>query len=331
MANHVVFGAGLIGGFVYGGLSGAGYNARLIGRQKTKAALANGLKLTDYLGNELSLPAPEFVEPSSEAKVDYLWLSVKCTAVESALDEMAELISDNTIIVCCQNGFGSDRAVRERFKRNTVLGALIGYNVAEPADGHLHRSTEGVLYLQQHPTLDSLVPKLNTNLFPCDSADDFVAYQWAKLQLNLANPVNALADIPVKAMLEQRGFRRIVVALQKELIAVTDAQGIELPKLTQLPPKMLPKVLNVPDFIFKILGQKMLTIDPTARLSMWWDMHNGKPTEIDYLNQSVVAAGKQTGVPTPFNERIVSLIHQVEHGELETGISADQLWQLLQH
>ena len=39
----------------------------------------------------------------------------------------------------------------------------------------------------------------------------------------------------------------------------------------------------------------MLEVDPTVRTSMWWDLSQGKPTEIDFLNGAVVAAGRRLG------------------------------------
>ncbi len=41
-------------------------------------------------------------------------------------------------------------------------------------------------------------------------------------------------------------------------------------------------------------------------------IHRGRPTEIDYLNGEIVEWGKLHGEATPLNERIVTLVHQVE-------------------
>jgi 2-dehydropantoate 2-reductase len=38
----------------------------------------------------------------------------------------------------------------------------------------------------------------------------------------------------------------------------------------------------------------------------------GVKTENDYLNSEVVALGKKTGRPTPFNSVVVDIVHQVE-------------------
>jgi len=35
-------------------------------------------------------------------------------------------------------------------------------------------------------------------------------------------------------------------------------------------------------------------------------------TEIDYINGAVVLAAKEYGIPTPYNEMIVNLVHATE-------------------
>lgn len=56
-----------------------------------------------------------------------------------------------------------------------------------------------------------------------------------KLQLNLTNAVNALGSIPVKAMTENAEYRKAMALLMAELLAVVEANNIELPKVTALP------------------------------------------------------------------------------------------------
>jgi 2-dehydropantoate 2-reductase len=327
--SHLVFGAGLIGGFVAGGLLHAGYPVNVVARPKVRQAMAQGLKLTDYLQHETLVPAPGFVESDANQAplADILWLTVKCTGVENALPDMAAFVGPDTVIICCQNGFGSDQAVRQHFPANKILGAVIGYNVAEPAPGHLHRSTEGKLVIEDHQDLPvgELVTRLNCGVFPAELSHDFHAAQWAKLQLNLANAINALADVPVKTMIEQRGFRRIIARLMQEMLNVTDALELDLPKVSPLPAQRIPSLLKLPNFAFKLLAQKMLAIDPSARTSMWWDLTQGKQTEIDFLNGSVVTKARELGLTAPLNQAVVELVHAVERGDQTIGFTATEL------
>lgn len=329
--RHLVFGAGLIGGYIAGGLSLAGLNCTMVARPSVREALSKGLILSDYLGSESSVGAPSFADADENIKYDYIWLTVKCTAIASSLDEIAAFVGSDTTIICCQNGLGSDQAIRERFTNVRVVQAVFGSNVAQPAPDRLHRSTQGVLVIEEdgRNDIEALAEQVNSDLMPTRSSRDFTSEQWAKLQLNLANAVNALADIPVKQMLENRHLRRLIAALMREMLSVTDKKGINLPRLSPLPPHWLPRLINTPDWLFLRLGQKMLAVDPTARASMWWDLNNGKTTEVNYLNAAVVREAEKLGLKAPVNQRVVELIRQVESGAQERNWEPAELSELL--
>ena len=55
---------------------------------------------------------------------------------------------------------------------------------------------------------------------------DLAPIQWGKLLLNLNNPVNALSGLPLRDELLQRGYRRILAALQQEALDLLDAAGL---------------------------------------------------------------------------------------------------------
>ena len=321
--QHLIFGAGLVGGYLAGVMQHNGLQVRLLARESMRAKFSTGLRISDYLGNEASLPGPDFIDQHAAAgKFDVIWLTVKCTAVADTLVELERFVHEHSTIICCQNGLGSDALVREHFANNQVLQCLVGFNVVEADPGHLCRSTEGTLVLQDCSLVQELEPDLKSDLLPLRISQDICAEQWAKLQLNLTNPVNALANIPLKSMLEQRPYRTLVADLMLELLDVSRRLGLILPRLTALPARAIPYMLKMPDWMFSIVGQKMLAIDPTAHLSMWWDLTQGKKTEIDYLNAAVARIGAEQGVECELNESIAALIKQVENGSISIGMSA---------
>ena len=54
----------------------------------------------------------------------------------------------------------------------------------------------------------------------------------------------------------------------------------------------------------------MLTIDPTARTSMSYDLEAGKPTEIDALQGVIIRLAAEKSVPTPLCTRVQQHINQ---------------------
>jgi 2-dehydropantoate 2-reductase len=316
MDQHLIFGAGLIGGFMAGSFSSKGLAVSVLGRESMRQRFSGDFTVTDYNGHKEMVSNLNFLVSGekTETDFDYIWLTVKCTGLEQALIDLAPYVNVNTVILSCQNGLGSDAAIKAEFPDNTVRRVIMTSNVAQQSDVHLHRGSQGDLFVEAYVCADgrNLAETVSTDLLVAQHIEDMQAYSWAKLQLNLANAVNALADIPVKQMLEQRGYRKIIAMAMRELIEVTYAKGIALPKIAAIPMHLVPTVLNTPDWLFKLLGSKMMDIDPTVRTSMWWDLSGNRLTEVDVLNGAVVKEGATLGFACPINQRIVDYIHKAE-------------------
>jgi len=214
-----------------------------------------------------------------------------------------------------QNGIGSEELLNIP---NPVIPAIVGFNVAPMGDGRFHRGTEGHVHCTPCEQAAALTLAFAKSGIEFIAEDDFEAVRWAKLQLNLNNAINALSNMPLKAELETRAYRLILSRAMQELLAITKIKGLQLPKLTKLPAPLLPHLIRVPDFLFKRLASQMLAIDPTARSSMWEDLNNGRKTEIDFLNGAVSRAGKESGIATPVNDALVTLIKQAEDQPLKS-------------
>lgn len=328
-AHHVVFGAGLVGCYIGGALVVAKQQVTLIGRRRFMQQIQTAFVISDYTGNKIEVaPVPECLvaeDLSEGTSADIVWLTVKCTMLEQVIDDMRQLVDKNTIIICCQNGVNTHQTIEKAFPHNHVIRAMIPFNVVNDEHGVFHRGSQGNLTLEITPDLDSstkwLARQLNTGVLPIDISYHMSALQWAKLQLNLGNAVNALADIPVKQMLETPEYRRFIATMMEELLDVIDKQKIKLPKITNLPNTWIPKVLKLPNVIFKIIAQKMLAIDPKVKTSMWWDLQQGKKTEIDFINGKVVDQASALQMIAPANKWMVFMIHQAEAGK---RLSADE-------
>lgn len=321
--THLVFGTGLIGGYVGGVFLSQGLDTTFLGRPKSQQAMRNGLTISDYLEHSARVDAPNFHQ--GDAQYDLIWITVKCTAMDGIVDELDALLKPSTTIICCQNGLGSDQVIRDSFPKHEVLNAIAVFNVAQVSEDHLSKSTEGDFVIEDAEATRECFEQLSCELLPSRLSSELNAEKWAKLQLNLANSVNALSDIPILDMLHTRGFRRIIAGMMNELLAVTDAKKIRLPKMAAIPGKLLPLTMNVPNWLYRIMAKKVIAIDPKARMSMWWDLSGERQTEIEYLNAAVVRAGKELGIECPINQRIVELVKSVERGENKMGYSAEEL------
>lgn len=67
-----------------------------------------------------------------------------------------------------------------------------------------------------------------------------------------------------------------------------------------------------------------------AKAGMLQDLELGRKTEVDWLNGYICCTGRELSVPTPVNDRLVALIHDIEDGK--QGLSfAGNLEYLMEH
>jgi 2-dehydropantoate 2-reductase len=147
---------------------------------------------------------------------------------------------------------------------------------------------------------------------PVAEHDDMAAVLWAKLVLNLNNALNALSGLPLAGQLADRRWRMLLAAQIAEALTVLRAADIRLARIEAVPPRAIPLILRLPDFLFRAVAGRMLAIDPAARSSMWEDLERRRPTEIDYLQGAILALAGQAGIPVPVTERIARLIKDAE-------------------
>ncbi|WP_088328888.1 2-dehydropantoate 2-reductase [Lacimicrobium sp. SS2-24] len=333
--QHIIFGAGLIGRYVGAVMASQGLNVCLVGRAKASVKTEQEIRLSHYQGGTLGPVTLKWFDSQNAQAIpptDVLWLTVKCTSIEQAIRDMAPLIRPATCILCCQNGLGADALVREAFPNNRVLRGVVGFNVTQTSQGTLHCGSQGSLVLEKDARCASMAQwgaQLNCKLLSVEFSDAMTELQWSKLQLNLGNAVNALADIPVQSMLRQRCYRKVLATLMEELLAVVKAKGLHLPRLTALPGHWVPRVLKLPDWLFVRIANKMLEIDPQVRTSMWWDLHQNRKTEVAFLNGAVVEEALSLGLVCTANQVIHQLIKEVEQGIRQPGITGDELLRLV--
>ncbi|OWW20344.1 2-dehydropantoate 2-reductase [Noviherbaspirillum denitrificans] len=315
----VVFGAGSIGVYVGCSLLEAGADVLLVGRARMGERIAkHGVVLTDQLGRRTEFDGgsiPWCEDPGRLAEADLILVTVKSADTAAAADAIHAYARPSALVLSLQNGVGNVATLRGRLKGMVVAGGMVPFNVVQMEDGRFHRGTEGELMVEALPAIGQWQAVFEKAHLPLVECADFASVQWGKLLLNLNNPVNALSGLPLKAELSQRAYRRSLALLIEEALDVLQAADIAPAKVARVAPGLLPRILRLPDWLFKRVAGAMLRIDPEARSSMWEDLQAGRRTEIDYLNGAVVSLARSLGRKAPANERVVELIRRAESGK----------------
>ena len=307
-----VMGAGSVGCYVGGLLQSAGAEVHFIGRPRVLDALAeHGLTVTDLQGGDAVLNAAMLqlhTQAESASAAALVLLCVKSGATAAAAAELQRCMAPGTLAVSLQNGVANTALAAQAAPGLTWLPGMVPFNVAELGPGRYHRGTAGALAVQSHPGLQPWLPLFASAGLPLALHASLQPVQWAKLLLNLNNPVNALSGLPLRAQLLDRDCRAVLAALQDEALAALAAAGITPARITPVPPRWLPSVLRLPTPVFRRVAARMLRIDDKARSSMADDLALGRPTEVDAICGAVLRLAQAHGLRAPLNEALVALL-----------------------
>ncbi len=323
--HFIILGAGAIGCYVGGRLAAGRRSVTLVGRPRTIEAISSsGLTVTDLEGFKAQVPAHQLTLATSLASVSMtapcvVLLCVKGGATESAALEIGACCPAGTSVVSLQNGVDNVARIAAIAPRMRALAGMVAYNVVMPWAGHVHRASAGALHMASTHITHEMALLLNACGLETQLAADMRPWQWGKLLLNLNNPVNALSDLPLRAQLMDRDYRLVLAALQHEALAAMKRAGIEPAKVTAAPPRLLPYILQLPNWVFKLVAARMLRIDDTARSSMWDDVQHGRATEIDDLCGAVVRLAAQHGTAAPRNAAMCELVATHRKGARLSG------------
>jgi len=121
----LVVGAGATGGYFGARLALAGRDVTFLVRQRRAENLrARGLRITGHGDAEVVTPAlvtaDELTDPT-----DLVLLAVKATALSAVLDDMAQAVGPDTLIVPFLNGIAHLDKLNDRFGARNVLGGVV--------------------------------------------------------------------------------------------------------------------------------------------------------------------------------------------------------------
>jgi 2-dehydropantoate 2-reductase len=309
-----VFGAGAIGCWVGGKLASAGVPVTLIGRPRVMAELGRGPRVIELDGSERTAELVLATEPGAARDAELVLVTVKSAQTAEAARLLADAIAAPAAIVSLQNGVRNADVLREALPGRRVVTGMVEFNVARVAPGTYRRTTSGRLMFERGDDSARLVAACLAAGIASEQRDDIRAVQWAKLVLNLNNAINALSNVPLARELAQRDYRRVLAAAQREALTVLAAASEPIAKLSPLPMRWLPRILELPDWLFTVIAKRVVAVDPTARSSMWDDFQVGRPTEVDYLQGEVVSLAERIGRTAPVNATLARLVHAAEAG-----------------
>ncbi len=234
--------------------------------------------------------------------VDLVIITAKGTDTRAICEEYAGAIRGRPV-ASLQNGIGNEDIIARY--TGIVIGGTVTTNFSMVGPGHVRVQSEsapacfGVWSGDGGEALDRLIAIVMAAGIPVGASPDIRAGKWTKALLNIAvNPICAILRVPVGAVADP-DIRVIVTGLIQETFAVAGAEGVRLPWAV------------ADDYIAHLFGVQVPDF-AAVYPSMYYDILQGRRTEIDLLNGYVARLGERHGIPVPQNRCITGLIRYIQ-------------------
>jgi 2-dehydropantoate 2-reductase len=236
---------------------------------------------------------------------DFALIAVKSPLHQEVLEPLVARSRIDTF-VSLGNGLIQDR-IESIVGKGNLLACVVEWGGSNVGPGRLVRDSLGGFMIGELDGSDSersrvlarcLEPVGHVRITP-----NVRGMIWSKLLINTTfTGLSAVSGLRYGGVAEQG--RDAVFALWAEGVAVADAQGLEL------------ELIHVdPHHFDETALAEYMKEGGSVRPSMLQDLEAGRATEVDVVNGGVASRGREFGVPTPCNDRVVELVHSMERGE----------------
>lgn len=318
----LVIGAGAIGGSTAAMMTKAGYDVTVLCRSESTAERlsSEGMRISGVRGEMLIPLRALWGAKSLEDKYDYCIVSTKAYDTVGAVRSALPHLKDEGLILVLQNGICIEELIAAAGADRSACGVTtFSSTMIDPC--HMELTGEGDFVIgmadgREDKRLEPLRHALCA-MVPTEIRTPVLRYMYAKLIINSGITCGgALTGQLLGPMLKNPLARKLFIALVYEDMALAEKLGIDVPpfggKLDYygfIRGKGLFGKLKRNIMIF-VVGLKYKRLKSSSLTSL----QRGKPTEVDALNGWISRRAAELGVATPVNDRLVSLIKEIEQG-----------------
>ena len=318
-----IYGAGSLGTVLGAYITKNGGEVDLVNRNKAhiEALKTNGAKITGTV--DFTVPVRAFIPDEMCEKYDLIILLTKQLYNVEVLRGLLPFMQDDCVVCTLQNGM-PELSVSEVVGRDRTMGCTVAWGATMIGPG--------VVELTSDPQsmsfgLGRMNGKKDDRLFevkafleqmcPVQIEDNFMGVRWSKLLINAAfSGMSAVTGLTFGEAAAEKRSRKCVQMLIKECIDVAAATGI---KIEPVQGKDIVRLLDYHTPIKKKIAYMIIPLaikkHALLKASMLQDLENGKKTEVDFINGIVCDYGRKYGVKTPYNKKVVEIVHGIEDGK----------------
>jgi 2-dehydropantoate 2-reductase len=285
--HHAILGAGGVGGLVGAILGQAGHRVTLVLRPATFAVHPDTLTLASPLG---SATAPVTRATALEVPVDVLWVTVKATQLDAALQALAHQELAGRVVPLL-NGVDHMALLRARFGDRVVAATFAG-ETERLAPGRIVHSApfaRFAFHASGAVVLAPAVQALTAFGCSCTSVADEATLLWRKLVLlaPFALTTTGLAGT-IGEVREAPWWHERLEACAREACAVARGSGADVDT--------------------DLAVQTLMTFPAPMRSSMQKDVAALRPPELDAIAGPILRGGARQGIAAPVTAELAALV-----------------------
>jgi 2-dehydropantoate 2-reductase len=292
LMSIIVVGAGATGGYFGGRLAQAGRDVTFLVRERRAAALRErGLRIVGPGGTETIEPVLATAIPPG-AVADVFLVTVKADGLDAVISEIRPAVGPETAIVPVLNGMRHMSMLNSAFGRSSVLGGVAVISTQLDANGDIRQLNDwasltiGAQEGERSQAAERAHDLLSGAGFPVAVSDDIVAAMWQKWTfIASTGALNCLLGGSVGEIVAVDGGDEMARAIVEETRSVAAAAGYPIPDAAV---KQTLATLTAP-------GSPLTS-------SLYRDLRQGKPVEVETILGDLVAEGRKAGQRTPLLE-----------------------------
>ncbi len=320
-----IFGAGSMGTILGAYITHAGGQIDLINHDRAhiEALKDDGARIVGTV--DFTQPVTALLPEEMTGKYDIIILLTKQQHNREVCTFLKDYLADDGVLVTLQNGLPED-GIAEVIGEDRVLGCIVawGATMLGPGVCELTSSPDSLTFslgrvgTKPHKYMADVKDLLEL-MGPVTIKHNFIGMRWSKLLINSAfSGMSTVLGCTFGEAAKNHQSRRLVLGLIKECIDVCAAANI---KIEPVQGKDAVKYFNYKGPIKKSFAFAILPFairkHALLKASMLQDIEHGKKTEVEALNGAIANFGRKFGVPTPLNEKVTALIHEIEDGKLK--------------
>ena len=283
-----------------------------------EALRTKGARITGGLDMTVSVSALSPAELSGS--YDLVFLLCKQTGIEDALAALKPHLRADSTVCALENGIPEER-VAAIVGRERTIGGIVLFGATWEAPG-IVRCTSGGSHMKESALIEigELDGKVTPRLLEVqrylsragkiEITQSLLETRWTKILINAtASGMSAALGCDYGGVLDREDAMLALAYIGDETVKVANAKGLRLTTVfgSDFQEREIRPGETVRDkltFYHELWEEKHRAL----KASMLQDLEKRRPCEIDFINGAVSSGGRETGVPTPFNDLVVAIV-----------------------